>query len=289
MTARTIGIRLVTFLLAAGVLIGVASRYFAFRGVEVGHSGLHRGIIPMDLEIGSKVCFPYVGGIDSAPRAPRSLVIVTGLGCPACSANALIEERIYQRARSLGILVIYLVDDVPNQDPRASALRDGGRVVVRANLAGVGLSRTPTMAAIDPSGTIIAMAVGVLQGERAEKAIVTLLEGRSAPPYSRIPPTGDSDVLSGATQVLTFRRPQGGPLLQSNYRVMEERDAAIRAKVEFDRARPLVVNCEPESIHPFMCQGILIALADSGFQGLKAVGLPFRAESEFCQSRPRHD
>jgi hypothetical protein len=273
----------VMWIIALSVLVAIPVVRFVKPGltkkITIGHR--HPGLLPLDLEVGSRLCVPNAVAINTANI--RRVVIVIKAGCAACAANEGFEERVYAKCLSDGIPVLYVLPSDSDQEVEARHLTALGRSVYREELVSLGLTRTPTIVAIDPNGTLRAMSIGSVAANREDEFLAALTSGITVAPYTRVKSDNPKlHALSGGGQLLSFSKPIDPRLALLPYKVIPAVEVGVRAQYELRKDQPLLVNCSPEEVHPMQCQEILLTLSQSHFSDLVAVNLPLRASSEHC-------
>jgi hypothetical protein len=222
--------------------------------------------------------FPRPDGRSWAQRS-RSIVIATSATCPACSADQVFEEELFRRAKSLGLPVFFLLSAEPNEDILARHLAGENKYVFRADLSAIGVSRTPTILAVDGTGRVLAIRIGTIAPADQEKYVDELLLGTSTPLYVRIK---NAEVMRYVARVPKYQvielRSTKTPLPAGlQYRQIPVNELSIRAIHEISRDTAVFVDCN--SVKSAMtCQNALLLLSNTWTPDhLFAIDLPTRA------------
>jgi thioredoxin-related protein len=236
----------------------------------------------IDLEVGDRVCRPDGG--EWATKSRRAIIIVTSATCPSCQQNRVFEEHLYRECRRARIPIFYILAESPEQRARASELRSEGRNVLQTNLAALGFTRTPTIAAVDRRGVILAMWVGNVPARQQEEILGNLASGVGGQLCERI---RRADLKSRATsaaprQILALAEPSSRSLFPGiRYQVIPLDEIGVRAQYELNPEIVTFVDCSTAR-SPWDCQEALLTLKVLGFRRLIAVDLPRRPFAGGC-------
>lgn len=212
----------------------------------------------------------------------RSIVIVGSATCGACSANQPFEQAVVLKAHSLGLPVFFLLSSRGAQDSLANRLMAEGKAVLRADLAAIGVIRTPTILSVDSAGRILAIRIGTVGSKDEELYATELLRGTSAPLYSRIANAELPQYIARSPdyQIIELRD-VSTPLPKGfRYRQIPIAELTVRAAHEIANDATVFVDCNTV-ISAMACQNALLILSQSRKPDhLVAVNLPTRREAE---------
>lgn len=114
----------------------------------------------LDAEVGDEVC--QADGLPWRQSASRTVLIVGSATCSACALDEPAEERVVRQCATRHVPVVYVLPIQHTEDERERQLRSMHRDVARINLGRLGISRTPSMAAINDQGQVISIWVGTV-------------------------------------------------------------------------------------------------------------------------------
>lgn len=196
--------------------------------------------------------------------AQRAIVSVTAGNCGACIENRDFEDELRSRASALGYSFFYMISSNSKQDGFAKDLEARGSNVLRGVLFFVGVSRTPTMLAIDRSGKVIAIWTGTVPHARKEETLKELIFGTTPPLYTRVT---TSEVASWARKfneyrVIALREPRAYAVSADHYQVIPGDELAIRAGYELPPQAAAFIDCKT-AVNISECGEALLTLAKS--------------------------
>jgi hypothetical protein len=175
----------------------------------------------------------------------------------------------------------------PEQQARVAELKSLRQEVLQTDLTALGFSRTPTIAAVDGRGVILAMWVGTVPPERQGEVLNMLTSGAGGQPCERITRAEFESRASGVAspQVLALGECAARPSQARGirYRMMPTNEIAVRAANELRPDLPTFVDCGTAG-SPWDCQEALLTLKALGFRNLMAVDLPRRPAPSGCGS-----
>lgn len=235
----------------------------------------------LDLEVGARMCRP-----DNLPwpssQAQRTVVIIGSATCPVCTNERPFSERLFSRCGELHIPVVYILPDRHDNDSQARDLASLGRSVLRTNLRELGMVRIPTIAAVKPDGTILALWTGSVEQAMEDKLESKITQGTSDPLCRRVPRTGAEYLISRQplTQILALDNSSSPPVGGLRHKVIPVSELSVRARYEMNSSYTTVVDCGVQTVYE--CQEALLTLSKMGFHDLVALDLPRRKESGNC-------
>jgi hypothetical protein len=235
----------------------------------------------LDVEVGGRLCLPEG---TPWPDSPRTIVIISSATCPVCRTDAPAEDLLYARSVENGVGVLYVVPARSDQAQKVRELEAMGRSVIKVDLADFGVTRVPTVLAVDKAGMILSMWSGNLpSGSAASPLINDLLAGATERLYSRT----DRERLRHAAleanryQLLAFREGLPEPFKGARQTVIPFNEISVRAQYELRPDVPTYVDCSG-GIPAARCQDTLISLAKLHFQQVTAIDLQQRLSSSTC-------
>jgi len=171
----------------------------------------------------------------------------------------------------------------PEQQTRVAELKSMGQEVLQTDLSALGFSRTPTIAAVDGRGVILAMSMGTVSPERQNEVLSDLTSGAGVEPYERInrPEFERRASRLAAPQVLALRESAALPSRGIKYRMMPSSEISARAAYELHPDVATLVDCGT-ALSPWDCQEALLTLKALRFRNLIAVDLPSRPPPLGC-------
>ena len=213
------------------------------------------------------------------PRSPsRSIVIATSATCPACSVDRAFEGDLFRRAKTLELPVFFLLSSESNEDILARRLALEEKNVLRADLALIGVSRTPTILAVDSTGRVVAIRTGTISPAEEEQYLDELLVGTSKPLYLRIK---NAEVMQHLTlglkyQIIELRNNKTSLPAGLAYRQISVSELSIRAPHEITSDTMVFVDCNTAK-SAMACQNALLSLSNIWAPDhLFAINLPTR-------------
>jgi hypothetical protein len=214
------------------------------------------------------------------PHPSRSIVIATSSSCAACSTNQTFEQEVAAGAKANGIPVFYLISRAQAQDSFVRELESGQHKVIRADLASIGVNRTPTIMAVNPTGQILAIRIGSVFAASPQKRqyAAELLFGTGKPLYGRITSAELQRHIVGTSDYQIIKlRDVATPLPKGlRYRFIPLGELSVRANHEISKESPVFVDCNTAT-SPFTCQNALLLLSNTWAPDrLFAVDLPAR-------------
>jgi hypothetical protein len=176
--------------------------------------------------------------------------------------------------------VFYLVSSSRAEDLFAGQIVRDGRRVLRADLSAIGVSRTPTVMAVNRAGRIIAIRIGsVFPGSPEDaRCSAELLSGTSHPLYMRITNAELPRYVAGKTRYQIIELHQAPTPLPPGlqYRQIPPGELSVRAAHEIPRDNTVFVDCNTVK-SPLVCQNALLILSSIWApDNLVAVNLPKR-------------
>jgi len=236
-----------------------------------------------DVEIGSRLCGP--DGKPWCEGCTRAVILFGSATCPSCVANVGFEARLRSSCGELGFPVFYVLPPGPDHDSLAKSLYAGGVKVLRSDLPFFGVSRTPSMIAVDRSGMVQAMWTGNVPDDHADTVLGELTTGASAPLYSRATRRDlDEIAKASAYELLVFNTAKATWPSGTRYRFIPGGELAIRAEYELHKNVPIIADCSTAA-SGLSCQENLLTLANSGFTRLIALDLPRQQDSPSCRAQ----
>ncbi len=241
----------------------------------------YKDIVPLDLELGGTVCLPPPATF----QAERTVLIVTNNTCPACTSNRSFSEIVYRRCQVLKLPVVYITSAKPKDRRIGDELELAGRHVVRADLGLLGLTRLPSILAVDRSGHILSMRIGAVSTSTEDETLKEITIGFGMPSYLRLSSKDIPDRIRGQEtyQLLAFSSSQNSLFSGAHFKRFRVDELSVRSKYEMDKAAPTFVECAPQAIKPFPCQDALLRMKEMGYEQLFAVDLQKRHASEYCR------
>jgi hypothetical protein len=229
----------------------------------------------INAQVGDEVC--RADGHPWAQPSQRTVIVVGSATCPACTLNEPVEERLFKRCSALGIPVAYVIPDRSGQDDRIRELESQHRNVVRMNLRQFGISRTPTLVAIDRRGEIVAEWAGTVPEHRANEIIDKLISGQSAPLYQSISIARVSSLLREEPQAQLISLSAIGGLDKNGRKsqLLPLSEIGVRARYELLPQYPVIIDCRT-AVSAGKCQDALLILVGMHFNRLFAVDLEKR-------------
>ena len=181
-----------------------------------------------DLEVGDRLCLPAAQNREL--KSSRTVIIVASATCIACSVDRPFEEVVYDRARALGLPIVFVLPDRRDQDARAKELATSGRKVVRMDLHSMGVSRVPRFLSVSGEGTIDAMWTGSVAEPISHDVLDEITTGKGRPLYDHIS-MADFEKMSHDLknyQLIALSELNGGSRADTHRRVIPPDELVVR-------------------------------------------------------------